>query len=235
MKLPRADVAPQPSPPHSAAAPESQVDALIEALVADARPLRGSPVARRLLAPLFLGELVSIILVGTTLGYRADLAQTLGAPIFWIKLGYVLALGVISLWGLERLARPAAPADDRLQWLLAPIATLLVICAAQLEPLSDGDAYRLMRGATAAVCPVRIVAFSTPPFLALIWAVRGLAPMRLRVTGALLGLSAGGFGAAAYALACGEPAVLFLAAWYGLGILTVSAIGWVVGPAALRW
>ena len=93
----------------------------------------------------------------------------------------------------------------------------------------------MLMGGSAAVCPWWIMAFSVPPLAGLVWALRGLAPTRPGLTGALAGLAAGGAGAAAYALHCPEPTAPFLAVWYTLGVAGAGALGWIAGPRALRW
>jgi hypothetical protein len=90
-------------------------------------------------------------------------------------------------------------------------------------------------GHSANVCPGLILTASLPPLAGLIWAVRGLAPTRLRLAGLALGLAAGGAGAAAYAIHCDEMAAPFLAAWYTLGVAAAGAIGWALAPRVLRW
>jgi hypothetical protein len=69
----------------------------------------------------------------------------------------------------------------------------------------------------------------------LIGAIRGLAPVRLRLAGAAAGLTAGGLAAAIYSLHCPESAAPFVAIWYTLGILLPAAVGAVAGPRLLRW
>ena len=174
-------------------------------------------------------------MVGATLGYRPDMLLAMGAAMFWVKLAYTLALGGVSLWVLERLARPATAAAGRMLWLALPVVVLAALCAAQLASTSGKQRLSMLMGATAAVCPWRILLFSAPPFLALVWSMRRFAPTNLRVTGAVLGLCAGGLGAGAYALACTESTVLFLGAWYSLAILGVSLVGGVTAPWILRW
>ncbi|MFO1333443.1 MAG: NrsF family protein, partial [Rubrivivax sp.] len=56
-----------------------------------------------------------------------------------------------------------------------------------------------------------------------------------RAAGFAAGLLAGAIGALAYALACTEMAMSFVAAWYTLGILMVGALGALLGPRVLRW
>ncbi|HWD67595.1 MAG TPA: DUF1109 domain-containing protein [Caulobacteraceae bacterium] len=210
-------------------------ESLIERLAAQLRPTPRRAVARRLAGLAGAGVIVSVVLVGLTLGFRPDLPSALGTPMFWTKLAYTLALGGISIWALERLSRPATPARERMLWLLAPVGVVLALCTGQLAGAPGGDRMPLVMGDTAAVCPWRILTFSAPPFLALVWAVRGLAPTSPRVTGAVLGVCAGGLGAAAYALACTESAAPFLATWYNLAIVGVALIGYLAAPWALRW
>ncbi len=90
-------------------------------------------------------------------------------------------------------------------------------------------------GHSARVCPWMITATAAPMFVALFWALRGLAPTRPRLAGAGAGLAAGGLGAAIYSLHCPEVGAPFVAIWYTLGILTPCAVGALLGPRLLRW
>src|SRR3954467_12312728 len=65
-------------------------------------------VARRIALGLGLGAAASAALMLAWLGPRADLAAALATPMFWMKLGYAAATGIISALLLGRLARPAA-------------------------------------------------------------------------------------------------------------------------------
>jgi hypothetical protein len=49
------------------------------------------------------------------------------------------------------------------------------------------------------------------------------------------GLAAGGLAAAIYALFCDQDSPLFVATWYVLGVLIVTAIGAAIGSRLLRW
>jgi hypothetical protein len=67
------------------------------------------------------------------------------------------------------------------------------------------------------------------------WAMRELAPTRLRLAGAGTGLLAGSLGALVYSLHCPESAAPFIAFWYLLGMLIPTALGALLGPRLLRW
>jgi len=68
-----------------------------------------------------------------------------------------------------------------------------------------------------------------------LWAIRGLAPTRLRLAGAAAGLLSGAVGALVYCLHCPELEAPFLGFWYLLGMLIPTAVGALLGPRLLRW
>jgi hypothetical protein len=74
-----------------------------------------------------------------------------------------------------------------------------------------------------------------PAFVALMWAMRGLAPTQLALSGAAAGLLSGAIGATVYSLHCPEMQAPFLAIWYLLGMLIPTALGALLGPRLLRW
>jgi hypothetical protein len=208
---------------------------MVDRLVADLEPVQSPPVAQRLSIGLGAGLILSLILVGIIFGYRPDMATATLTIIFWVKLAYVSGIGAIALWAVERLARPGVRTGNLLLWLLLPTAMMGTLAAIEL---ADGPANlreHLIMGFSAAAAPWRILAAALPPLVGLAWAVRGLAPTRLVFAGAMVGLAAGGFGAASYAMHCQESAAPFLLIWYSLGVLACCFLGAVLGPRILRW
>jgi hypothetical protein len=210
-------------------------EALIERLSRDLRPVSRLSVLRRLLIGVGAGAAVSGLATAATLGLRPDMADAVGEGMFWVKLAYTLALGGLALWACERLVRPAGEAGGRWPWLMVPVLLLTALAAWQLAHAPPPMRMPMMMGRTHTVCPWCILVFSLPPLGGLVWAVRGLAPTRLRLTGVMVGLAAGGAGAAMYALHCDEGAAPFLAIWYSAGIALAGAFGWLLGPRLLRW
>jgi hypothetical protein len=76
---------------------------------------------------------------------------------------------------------------------------------------------------------------SLPVFVAVLWAMRGLAPTRLPLAGTAAGLLAGTVGALVYCLHCPELDAPFLGTWYLLGMLIPALVGSLAGPRLLRW
>jgi hypothetical protein len=208
---------------------------LIDSLADDLAPARGDQARRRLMVGFGLGLAVAVIAVLIALGPRSDLAQAPRTAMFWIKLAYAGTLAGLALACVERLARPAGRTGRRLDALLIPLALMALLAILRLASSPAPQWPRLAMGGSALVCPGYILATSLPVFAGLVWALRGLAPTRLRLCGALAGLAAGGAGAAAYSLHCGESAAPFVALWYSLGVALAGALGALAGERLLRW
>ena len=210
-------------------------DDLIDRLTRDLRPVGPGVVARRLILALAIGGAVALAGMALVLGFRPDLATATASRMFWMKLAYTLGFAGLGLWCVARLGRPGLSAAGRLPWLLAPLVGVAPMVAMQLIRTPSAAWRPQVMGDTAIVCPWRILAVAQPVFAALIWALRTLAPTRPRLAGAMAGLTAGGLGAAIYALHCPETGAPFLAIWYTLGILAPCALGALAGPRLLRW
>ncbi len=209
-------------------------DDLIDRLAADARPVPRGALSRLLLLALGLGVVVSAALL-VWIGFRPDIAAAWADPTFWAKFGYTLLLALGGFYAVEQLARPGGS-------LRRPAIAVFVVflaCAiagiVQLALAPPETVRLLVLGGTALICPFLIVGLSLPVFVATILAMRRLAPTNLPLAGAAAGLLAGGTGAWVYAFHCGENGLPFLAIWYTLGVLAMTAIGALTGRWLLRW
>ena len=226
---------PDPSSDMTSRSGSSALDLMVDRLVADLEPVESPPVARRLALGLGAGLLLSVVLVGIVFGYRPDMATATMTMIFWVKLAYVAGIGAIALWAVERLVRPGVPTGNLLFWLLVPTLAMTSLAAIQLIGGPADLREHLIMGFSAAYAPWRILAAALPPLVGLAWAVRGLAPTRLVFAGTMVGLAAGGFGAASYAMHCQESAAPFLLIWYSAGVVACGFLGAMLGPRVLRW
>ena len=190
---------------------------------------------RRYVTALGLGALGSVILMLALLGPRFDLADVLWIPMFWVKIAFVAVLAFASVHLALRLARPGS----NLRWvpgaLAAPIIVMWLLAACLLIGADFEQRHVLLFGRTSKSCPWLIALLSVPVFVAVIWAMKGLAPTRLRVAGGAAGLAAGAVGALVYCLHCPEMTAPFIGTWYVLGMLIPAAAGAVLGPRLLRW
>ena len=210
-----------------------RTDDLIGMLARRAGPAPRGMVPRRLGLAMSLGLLAGIVLALGGPGFIP--AATFALPAPWFKLSYAATLAIAAAWLAGRLARPggrvAAPATAAGMVVLGAI---MIGVAAWL--LSPGET-RLndMLGHSWRECPFLVLGISLPALAALLRAMGGLAPTRPRAAGFAAGLLAGALGAGAYALACTELAISFVAAWYTLGVLSAAVLGTLLGPRMLRW
>jgi hypothetical protein len=124
-----------------------------------------------------------------------------------------------------------------LAWWLLGLPLLLVWLGAAIS-LSGAPVEaraELIFGRTWRTCALNISLLSVPVFIAVFWAVRGLAPTRLRQAGGAAGLLAGSTATLAYCLHCPEMQVPFWGTWYLLGMLVPTLVGALAGPRLLRW
>jgi len=210
-------------------------DDLVTMLATGAGAVAANPAPRRYAVAIVSGALGAGLLMGILLGVRHDLAAALLLPMFWVKLAFVAALAAASLAAVLRLSRPGMP----LTWvpgaLAAPIVAMGILAAFALLRAAPAQRGGLFFGDTWTSCPFLIALLSAPVFVAVLWAIRGLAPTRLRLAGAAAGLLSGAVGALVYCLHCPEMGAPFIAFWYLLGMMIPTALGALLGPRLLRW
>lgn len=210
-----------------------RTDDLIRALAAD-QTSRPEPVARRFAIFSIAGLLAAACVFGFALTPRPDLGAALGT--LRVAFKFLIALTLASAAGLlaVRLTRPEAEGDFRP--VLAPVLALLAFGIGAELVVSPPAAWRpLLIGSNAVACLALIPLFSLAPLGAVLMALRHGAPSRPGRAGAVAGLFAGGLGAALYAMHCTDDSPLFVAAWYGLAVAVVAALGSALGAKTLRW
>ena len=153
-------------------------------------------------------------------------------PLAWALL--VIAAALVGGLAAAALVHTSLVIAVAVAVVLGAIAVALAVFLLS-QPLARGA---MLRGATSISsgrCLVCIVFFAAVSLAAVIWAVRKGAPTRLKLSGAIAGIVAGGIGAAAYAFNCTSDTIPFIAIWYGAAIALCAVIGALIGPRVLRW
>lgn len=208
---------------------------LVTMLATGADPVATDAAARRLAIAIVLGAVSAGLLMDFLLGVRHDLDHAVAQPMFWVKSGYVLSLAAAGLLAVARLARPGFRLTGVVFAVALPVLLIWILGVFALTGATPAERELLLFGYSWTYCPILIATLSLPTFVAVIWAVKGLAPTRLRLAGAAAGLVAGAMGAVVYSLHCTEMGAPFLGSWYLLGVLTPTIIGTLIGPRLLRW
>ena len=207
---------------------------LIEVLTARLTPIAPRLLERRLAFAALAGGSLVLVLVAGLLGLRADLNTAVTGANFWMKLIYTSTLAALGLAAAYRLARPEqSTVNGRL--LAIPVGILAALALVELLTTADAQREVAILGHTWRKCPFLIASLSLPLLAILMRLFSGFAPQRARLTGATIGLAAGGITATLYALHCPETGMTFVLLWYSAGIAIVSGIGAIAGPRFLRW
>jgi hypothetical protein len=212
-----------------------RTDDLIDALSANAGPAPGAGIPRRLLAVAAFGVVLTLALILSWLRLRADLDQAMLGRMFWMKAGYTAVLAVAGFWACERLSRPAG-SGRKAFWLAGGVLVLFVgIGIVQMMLVDPEQRMVMIRGRSIQHCLQSIVLLGLPMLAVALIALRDLAPTRPTLAGFAAGLFSGAVCATVYGLHCGESSMMFVGAWYSLGVLLVGLLGAVIGRWALRW
>ncbi|MGV8859727.1 MAG: DUF1109 domain-containing protein [Pseudomonas sp.] len=212
-----------------------KTDDFISMLASGVTPVDRHALAKRFVVAVLVGLVTATLLVMIVLGVRPDLATVAATPIFWAKIAFPLSLMIGALSVVMRLARPGMTPGWGKLLIVAAIAAVWAGALYVLVAVAPDMRVAVILGKTWRVCALNITLLSIPGFIAVFWALRGLAPTRLKLAGACGGLLAGAMATLAYCLHCPEMEVPFWGAWYLLGMLVPTAIGALLGPRWLRW
>lgn len=210
-------------------------DALIDALAGDISSAPVPSVRRTLAVSFAAGSVISALAMLALLGLRPDMAAALFTASFWIKLIFPLGLAVAGLMAVDRLGRPGAEADSGYGVGIAVAGSMALLASVQLITAPRDAIRSLLLGHTLDHCTALIMLLALPILAAGMYAMRQMAPTRLRLAGAAVGVTAGALSASIYAIACNETALPFVTLWYGAGIALTGVLGALLGPRLLRW
>ena len=210
-----------------------KTDELVRLLAADATVQ--APPGRQLTRAALPAAIVTLALFAALAGVRADVAQALGSPRFWLKLIVCGALAATAIGALLRAARPQPGLGRWGAWLGLPAAALVAAVASELMLLPAQQWGAAAVGHNATICLRLIPTLAAAPLVASLLVLRRAAPARPAVAGAVAGLMSAGVGALLYATHCTDDSPLFVALWYGCATAIVVAIGALAGRRLLRW
>lgn len=210
-----------------------QTDDLINLLAKDARVrVRFSQIFR---IALTIGVAVSAVLLLSTLGIRKNMAEAIETPRVMFKIGLTLLLAVTSTRLAFRIGQPGAPLRSAVSALFIPLVLLFAGVVTELFVVPSGAWETSLKGHYSSFCLFFVPALSIAPLAAILYSVRQGAPENPGMAGAAAGLASSGLAAAIYAWHCPDDSPLFLATWYVIGIVLMTAVGSVLGHRLLRW
>jgi hypothetical protein len=181
-----------------------------------------------------VGTVAAATLFFAEIGFRPDIAEAVHSIRFLFKFVVTISLAATAVIATLKLSRPDDDLSSSSVLLVAPI---LLACAVgvELSVLPSEQWMSKLIGHNARFCLTLIPLLSIGPLVCFIAALRHGAPSNPGWAGAAAGLAAGGIGATFYAANCNDDSPLFVATWYPIAIIVVSAAGYLIGRKALKW
>jgi hypothetical protein len=209
-------------------------DRLLLALAAD-NDHRPQPVRTQLAVALLIAMPVVAAMMLVTIGLRPDFMAAMRNPFFDLKFVITLALAIPAIVISVYLSRPEAVLG-RWVWmlLLSPFILVGAIIAEMMMPQRAPMMTRMM-GKASMLCTAAISLLSLPILGAVLLALRQGATSRPAFVGALAGLMSSGLAATVYATHCTDDSPLFVAVWYTIATIVVTALGAYAGSRVLRY
>ncbi|MFK0692442.1 NrsF family protein [Mesorhizobium sp. IMUNJ 23033] len=207
---------------------------LIKALDADARS-KAMPLRSAWWMATAVAAVIAAVVFWFTIGPRSDIMIAMHTMRFLSKFVFTIVLAGTAFALIHALSTPGASAGKAAAWMAA--APLLVLVAVVLELFAVPETQwgtRLV-GSNMMLCMGFIPLIGIGPLAIFLWMLRYGAPTRPVLAGAVAGLLAGGLAATLYAAHCVDDSPLFVATWYTVAIIILTALGALGGRLFVRW
>ncbi|WP_421566393.1 NrsF family protein [Ochrobactrum sp. EDr1-4] len=207
---------------------------VINQLVDDMKPVSRQAMQKLFLKHAIFGLVMAASIMIVLLGVRHDLTTAMFTPTLWVKFGYAASLLAIMIPPLLALSRPVRSTFPWKKFLLL-ITCLTFLAVLDMFSVLPNQKKALVIGDSAWVCSGLIMVLAFPILLALLSAIRKLAPYSSTMAGLAAGIVSGGISVFIYSFHCPEPGIPFVAIWYTGGVVGTGVIGAISGRYFLRW
>jgi len=212
--------------------PRPDLAALVDALVADAGPVRPHWGPEPRLAVGVAGAL-ALLVVAALASLRLDVRAALASPVMLVEVGLLAAAAAAAAAVALHAAVPGSTAP-RSARAAAALLAVAAVAALALQPAgaAPAPAHALPPGIQ---CTLSVLAFAALPAAALLAALRRGTTLHPLAAGAWAGAAACLLGAAATRIACPHEAAAHLLAWHAPPVGVGVALGAWLGSRLLAW
>ncbi|WP_339821617.1 DUF1109 domain-containing protein [uncultured Parasphingorhabdus sp.] len=209
-------------------------DKMIDRLVDDLTPVKPLK-ARDGLALTLMTAAVFAALVAVFGGIRGDILMGIPDPMFFLRGGALLLLGLTSSYAVIAMSQPAVGNSFK-GWVWALFAALLFpATAAVMAMIAAPDNMSIFVPRYGVECLAISMLVGTGIAAAQVFWLRRGAPVALDRAGWLVGMSSGALGAAAYSLHCPFNSIFYIGLWYSLAVAICAILGRLIVPRLIRW
>jgi hypothetical protein len=205
----------------------------IAALVEDLEPVSAFRISRGI-GMVGALMLASLAFIGLTKGVRADVLAGHPNPMFLLRGGLLLLLGLGCGWAVLQMASPAVGKQGH-SWKMALAAAGLLPLAALVVAFTGQGAMAMANARYGLDCMMFSTLGALATAIPMVWWLRKGAPTSPERAGWLTGIASGGLGAFAYGLHCPFNDVVYIGLWYSLAVGVCAVVGRFVVPHLIRW
>lgn len=205
----------------------------IQSLVDDLEPVRTVKPRRAMALPI-AAMLIALVIVVIRLGMRDDVMAGTPDPMFLLRGGMLLLLGLAGTWAVIRMASPSVGGQNN-GWKVAVAAAALFPLAAMLMSMTRDPMPALSAVQMGWECLRMSVMGGVLTAIPMILLLRHGAPTSLERAGWVTGIAAGGLGAFAYSWHCAANSIIYIGFWYTLAIGICAVAGRLIVPRLIRW
>jgi hypothetical protein len=211
-----------------------ETDKLIKALAADTGR-RTISLSQVWSGVLLLAAIVAAAVFFGTIGPRPDIAAAAETPRFLFKFVLTVALAATAFALVQALSRPGESWRAALPYLALPAVLIASAVVFELLVMPPETWQARLVGTNSRACLTYIPLIGLGPLALFLLTLRYGATTRPALAGAVAGLLAGGVAASFYAAHCTDDSPLFVATWYSIAILGLTALGAVAAHRLARW
>ena len=209
-------------------------DMMIDRLVEDLKPVKPLKTRDGVALTLAIAAVmaVAVAMIG---GVRGDIMMGMPHPMFFLRGGALLLLGVTSSYAVIAMSQPAVGNSFK-GWIWALFAALFFpATAVVMAMIAAPDNMAIFVPRYGLEClGISLLAGTGIAAGQVAWLRRG-APVALNRAGWLVGMSSGALGAAAYSLHCPFNSIFYVGLWYTLAVAICAILGRLVVPHLIRW
>ena len=209
-------------------------DSLIEALVADLRPVKPLSFGLGMLAAA-AGAALALAGVSIFAGLRADFLIGPHDPVFLISTGIFLMLGIAASVAVVGMSRPQVGSEHGGWVWAAAMAALLPLTAIVVWLFRPADSMSGNFVDHGTACLLAGCGFGIFVGAALTFWLRRGAPTSAALAGLLTGIAAGSLGTFAFSLHCTYNDIVHIGLWHGAVVAVSAAVGRLIIPTLVRW
>jgi hypothetical protein len=213
---------------------EMTAKSTIDNLVDDLTPVKPMKNRDGLLLTLSVAAILAAIVVMVS-GLRDDIIMGMPHPMFFLRGGALVMLGVASSYAVISMSQPAVGNSFK-GWVWVLFAALLFPATALvMGMLAVPDNTSIFVPSQGILCLATSVITGTGiAAMQVLWLRRG-APVALDRVGWLVGVSSGALGAAGYSLHCPFNSIFYVGLWYSLAVGICAVLGRLIVPRLIRW